>query len=402
MATTHFEHLIGQYENSLVALETTLPQSNTEQILEALSVRDAIHRTLLKKTQETLTATNLVALFQLDARLKKQSGFIAKAIRLADWRASLHPPQEAWWWYFEPSVSAMGHLDWLWSALAVIMLTISLSLILDTSSRFLSGGPDAGASFVVIAQSLLTMLAAGGILTKVGRESFDRILGSQSISKDYWQVIKLATALLLLIGLLGLRFSLPNIAILYNNRGLEHYLAGRYASALFDYNRAIKLNPDYIEAHYNLGIYYEDLQDFARARTEYQIAVQGGLDAASNNLARLYILDGKYSMAIPLLLTALDKVQDNEVRYDLLKNLGWVRLEQKRYAEAETNLQTAINLSDAKAPAHCLLALALEGQKRSDEALREWEVCLKYADKRRPDEDTWIEMARKSLEGGQP
>jgi TolA-binding protein len=62
----------------------------------------------------------------------------------------------------------------------------------------------------------------------------------------------------------------------YNNSGFQDYLNGRLDSAEKKYKRAIELYPDYTEAHYNLGLLYEDLQNLERARTEYGLAVQSG------------------------------------------------------------------------------------------------------------------------------
>jgi tetratricopeptide (TPR) repeat protein len=168
-------------------------------------------------------------------------------------------------------------------------------------------------------------------------------------------------------------------------------------SAQSDYVRAIKLNPDYVEAHYNLGVLYEDLQQMDRAQTEYLAAVQGGLAAAHNNLARLNILDENYSAAIPLLKKGLLLTTDNQIRYDLYKNLGWARLEQARHDEAIADLQSAIDLSPKGAPAHCLLAQALEGRDDQTGAQEEWKMCQTYADPLKPDEDKWIGMARERL-----
>jgi uncharacterized protein HemY len=71
------------------------------------------------------------------------------------------------------------------------------------------------------------------------------------------------------------------------------------------------------------------------------------------------------------------------VRYSLFKNLGWVRLEQKRYEEAEGWLKGAIGLSQQPkavkvvnpSSVHCLLAKVLERQKQS--AMAEWQKCRK-------------------------
>jgi tetratricopeptide (TPR) repeat protein len=204
--------------------------------------------------------------------------------------------------------------------------------------------------------------------------------------------------------LIGFRVSLPLISDYFNERGLDNYIEGDWSSAQSDYERALSLDPDNAEAHYNFGRLYEDLQELDKARTQYRLAAQGGLDAAYNELARLYIQDKKYSQAASLLLKGLEIAQegDAQTQYALLKNLGWARLEQGRYADAETYLRDAIEfdktLRRTPAAAHCLLAQVIEKKEDPDSALREWEICLGYADVRNPDEDAWFGMARERLD----
>jgi len=184
---------------------------------------------------------------------------------------------------------------------------------------------------------------------------------------------------------------------IYNNRGLENYLAERLPQAISDFSKALELDPDFAETHYNLGSLYEDLRDFDRARSEYRLAMLGGLTAAYNNLARLYILEKDYAAAVGLLLKGLKLAQLDGEKSALQKNLGWARLGQGRYAEAKAELLTAIDLDRKQASAYGLLAQALEGLGEKVEALVAWENCLRYASSYRPDEDTWIDLARQRL-----
>lgn len=181
---------------------------------------------------------------------------------------------------------------------------------------------------------------------------------------------------------------------IYNDRGLENYLASQLSEAVSNLNSALKLDPNCAEAHYNLGSLYEDLGDFDRARSEYRMAMLGGLAAAYNNLARLHILEKDYCQAVDLLLKGLKLAEHDAEKYAFWKNLGWARLEQGRYAEAKACLITAIDLQREQAAPHCLLAQTLEGQGQKGEALVEWENCLQYASSYRPDEDPWIDLAR--------
>jgi len=125
--------------------------------------------------------------------------------------------------------------------------------------------------------------------------------------------------------------------------------------------------------------------------------MKGGLDAAYNNLARLNIVVNKdYSGAAAMLISGLDIVKDDRVKYDMLKNLAWARVNQLRFSEAETNARDAISLDGNRAPGYCLLAQALDGEGDTQGALEPWNNCLKYANSRNPDEDMWIGMARAS------
>ena len=355
---------VKQYNVTLTALEaaaTTHP--SPQQVMDVLIARDEVYAARTAKTQTD--KESLMMVISLDERLKKQGELITKLVKLADWRAIVHPPVEAWWWFLEPPTNQWDKFDWLWSAGSVTLLTASLSLVVDISSRFLTGVPDTLGAFTITTQSVLTLLAAGGALTKTGQEAIERLLSSLNIPKHFQNEVKFGFALLLFLCLFSIRFYLPKIAIFYYNQGEKDYKANRLASAQSNYSRAIKLNPDYLETHYRLGQIYEELQDFDRARTEYQIAVQGDFGKGYNNLARLYILDKKYTAAIALLRKAQLQTKDNqdkELQYGLLKNLGWALLEQKGYVEAEDNLRQAINLASDRAPAYCLMAQIRERQ----------------------------------------
>ena len=226
----------------------------------------------------------------------------------------------------------LDRFDWLWGTLIVVFWTISLSLGVVVSRRFLSGGSDFFSALAVISQAIISLLAAGGALTKGGREALNR--GLKKFPSFVREEIRLAVAVALMLVIGFMWRSLPTIAVRYNNAGRLAHDEGDLSRAQYDYQRAVSLNPDYPEAHYNLGLLHEDLFDLKAAQREYKIAVLAGLDAAYNNLARLFILDGKYSQAVALLLEGLKLVVDDEVAYDMNKNLGWARLEQARYAEA--------------------------------------------------------------------
>ena len=56
----------------------------------------------------------------------------------------------------------------------------------------------------------------------------------------------------------------------YNDSGVENYLASQLPEAVTNFSKALELDPNFAETHYNLGSVYEDLRDFDRAREEYK------------------------------------------------------------------------------------------------------------------------------------
>lgn len=212
--------------------------------------------------------------------------------------------------------------------------------------------------------------------------------------KRYKEIVyPLSVALAAVLGLFGFRWGTSQVAIAYNERGVTHQIANQLYLAQVDFERALTLNPDYPEAHFNLGRNYEFLGDVKQARAAYERAKKGKLPEAYSNLARLDILEGDYSTAVPLLKEGLKLTQNNTVKYPLLKNLGWAYLGQNRYTEAKNYLQKAIKLDKEKASAYCLLAQVLEAEGKPTNALVAWHTCRRHASRTHPDEKQWLQKA---------
>ena len=72
-----------------------------------------------------------------------------------------------------------------------------------------------------------------------------------------------------------------------------------YADAETFLLRAVKLNPAYADAHYELGLLYEDRKQDAKAIHEYQLAtkLRFDLSKAPCHPGRLYQKDGQPALA---------------------------------------------------------------------------------------------------------
>ena len=440
---TALELALQSYDQKLNILEKKTGNLSSEIILKLLQARDDVQAALVARGK--VPTETLINVIQLDNRLRQKASLICETVPLEDWRASFNPSTEAWWWFLEAPPHPLDRFDWLGNVFTLISLTASTSLVLDISTRFLTGGADFLGAFAVIFQSILTLLTAGTTLTEAGRIAIEQILSKWGIQKYLWQETKIGLSIALLLSLVSLRSCLPQFADYFNDRGLTRYQEGQLAQAMSDFERAISLDPNNLKAHYNLGRLYENLQEVEKARTQYLIAARGDLDAAYNALGRLSLQEGKLPEAASLLQRGLELAdwekdcleatiqnkklikQDEQkkcqeitknkqkeeleeaikgnaqVRYPLLKNLGWVRLEQGRLVEAKSHLENAIAIYQVFEPlppasANCLLAQVLEKKKPPENALQKWSVCLRYADLSKPEEDTWWNLARQRID----
>ena len=64
------------------------------------------------------------------------------------------------------------------------------------------------------------------------------------------------------------------MAIAYYNRGIQKALCEEFDAAIIDYNEAIRIEPDYAEAHANLGMAKAGLERIDEARSDFQTALE--------------------------------------------------------------------------------------------------------------------------------
>ncbi|GAB4160777.1 MAG: hypothetical protein Fur0046_39740 [Cyanobacteria bacterium J069] len=399
-ATPH--PVLQRYDAALTALEAQADKPSEAVILQVLTARDALQAALDKAPADP---TIRVQIYRLDQRLRSQSEAIARHLNLATWRESLNPPASAWWWNFPQPLDPRDRLDWLWDALTITTLAASLSLVVDISGKFLTGGPDFLGSFIIVGQSVLTLLTGKTALTQAGQTATERGLMRLGVAPHYQHEAKLGLSTGLLLLLLGLHANLPRIARIYAAWGNNSQAQGEMTRAEDRLRRSLALDPDDAQTHYDLGTVYEDTQSAEKAIAQYRLALQGGLPQASVPLSRLYIRNGQYDLASTTLMQGQQLLADGspagedgspaetinppsqDFSYSYHNNLGWVYLKQERFEEAAANLQTAIQIDPQRASAHCLLAQVWSAQGRP--ATAEWQTCAEQADRTIPEENAW-------------
>lgn len=195
---------------------------------------------------------------------------------------------------------------------------------------------------------------------------------------------------------------LPGITRFLNEKGYESFENNQLEKATLYFQWALKLDPNFNAARYNLGALCEQTGDLKCARLQYEIVSQDNRDytlsaAGISNLSRIYIREKKYKQAIKLLAEALDKTDSINVKSALHKNLGWAYFQNKQYKEAESQLKTAIQFSSDRASSYCLLAQVQEAQKKNRDALNFWQKCLNKVDEKNPDDLAFKALAIQRL-----
>jgi hypothetical protein len=399
---------LERYRQSLLRLEKSEQPWQETDILALLTARDRLQIVLETQDAQPIPVEILCQVLELDRRFSQHGSAIAKTVDLEAWRSSFDPPEPSWWWYFSPPPNPHDRYDWLWSALTMATLAASVSVLVEISSRFLSGGIDMFGVFAVVGPSFMTLLTGGGAFTRLGRETIEAALVSVGLAKSWWHETKFALSLLLLIFLMVLYSFLPVISAIYDDLGLAAWQQGNFTSAESLYKRALSLDPENALAQFHVGRLYEDLGQLEQAEMAYRLATQNGLPQAFNYLARLYIIQDRPEMAVQLLLPREEEIfdpeQPPELRFAIAFNLGWARLTQGRYEEAEAYLKTAVVMAEhndleSLGSAYCLLAQAVEaGEPGRPAALPLWEGCLEFGERMRsPEEDAWIRTAQERL-----
>ncbi len=414
---------IRDYDHAIVQIQGRDSKTFLTTLVEALLTRDSIQHSL---EQRQLSTSQLMRLTELDKKLNKSVRDAYKHQPLTNrrdivdglerTREVLKPNTNAWWWFPHMPTSWLNYFDPIWTTLTIIWLAGIFELLMDIASRLIGNGSTGTfGSIAIIFQGLLALLG-GGIVTQKGQTTIDRMLSKWNMPKRIRQRLTFAGATFLLLIFVWFRVSLPRAAIRYNNSALNDYSIGNVNSATSKLKKAIELDPDYETAHYNLGVIYEELGQYAEAKTEYELAIAGASIPAFNNKARLLILEEDYKSAVNLLNKGIGLAKQNDtdtetsndtspiIEHDLWKNLGWAEYLQGSLKDAERSLKLAIDTAksndelETEAAPFCLLAQTYEAMDKVEQAQSAWQGCLEYSrDPDNPEEDVWQKLAKKRL-----
>jgi tetratricopeptide (TPR) repeat protein len=160
----------------------------------------------------------------------------------------------------------------------------------------------------------------------------------------------------------------PNYTDAHGNLGNIYYYQGRHDEAVASYRRAIALKPTSGTFHSNLGNVLAEQHKFQEAEVACREAVrlQPTDPGSHNNLGNALKGQGKLDEAAASYREAL-RIQPNSP--DAHHNLGLVLAEQHKHTEAIESYQEAIRLKPDYVDAIAAAAAALVDQKKLDEGI---------------------------------
>jgi tetratricopeptide (TPR) repeat protein len=403
----HPDQAISSYRDALEAMPESPETDAVLKVMTVLLAREQVARVLTNG--DAVNGSAFLQISELDRRLRNSASHIDKLVgkeTLADWRQAIHPENSPWWWNLDQQAAAEERSqNPLWTIPAAVLFLLSLTVIADTITTLKNGGLNRLSVFGTLMQTVLALIAGSTFLVS-GREWLEKLFVKFKVDRKFQGGSRVVLAAGVFVLTLAISLLLPNLVARYRNyEGDKFFNSKQYADAVTAYQQAVALEPSFVKAHFNLALAYDKSRDYSEAIDEYEhtLTVDGGNYIAGNNLARLYIIQTKdYGGALRLLNGWIKKLQTVPVdlHYYLYKNRGWAHLERQEYAQAQADLEWALNKKDGPA-AHYLLGRALAAQGNVVPARQQWDTFMRLADQENIAEEeveaNWIADAHEQL-----
>ncbi|KAB8333292.1 tetratricopeptide repeat protein [Scytonema tolypothrichoides VB-61278] len=160
-----------------------------------------------------------------------------------------------------------------------------------------------------------------------------------------------------------------------SNLGSLFEQQGNLDAAVESYQQALRVKPDYAEAHYNLGNALQKQGKLEAAIEAYQqtLKIKPEISEAHNNLGTVLQKQGKLDAAVESYQQAISLKPDYaEAHY----NLGNIFLQQGKLDAASKAYQQTLNIKPNNAHAHHNLGNALKLQGKLDAAVKSYQQAI--------------------------
>ena len=154
--------------------------------------------------------------------------------------------------------------------------------------------------------------------------------------------------------------------------GVNSLQAGNLKDALQNFKNSEKIYPEFPKVQNGLGLAYYFLRNFEKAIHHFDLALKYKPDYSEvlNSKARIYMDQGRFRQAIPLLRKALEDVFLPE-RFHAESNLGWCLFNTGQTEDGFRHVQNAIAQNEKYCVGYQYLGRMYQKQKKFTEAIRE-------------------------------
>ena len=143
---------------------------------------------------------------------------------------------------------------------------------------------------------------------------------------------------------------------LLNSIGSIEFSLGNLPAAIKSFQAAIKINPKFAEAWFNLGNAFVEFSDFRLAEKAYLQAekLNPELHQINNNLGSLFADNDQFDQAVKQFRCAVKKT--NNLNGEYLCNLAWAQSTLGQFDESKKNLQTTLKICPTHGDANLMLS----------------------------------------------
>ncbi len=171
---------------------------------------------------------------------------------------------------------------------------------------------------------------------------------------------------------------LPEEAVAHYKKGIAHQNRREIEKALAEYEEAVKIYPNYSDAHYNLGKIYYQQNLTSHAVNKFKKALLNPYNSKPElcylELGNIYFENSLYDEAVTEYKKALSIKKDNAAAHT---GLGMVYKKKRLYEMAVAEFREAINIDRNYAAAYKNIGDIFFDLKRYDAALKEYKSALK-------------------------